>query len=219
MPLKQRARNDEDKRARREAILTVTASLLEQHSYAKITMAQAARACGLAKGTLYLYFRSKEELFLGLVERELVAWFDVLFEDFATMPEHSAEAFAERFAASLAKRHVLRELLVILHTILEQNVDQQTAAAFKTVLRDKVLQGGEALENLWPGMPAGSGPRTLLRIYALLIGLQQLAFPAPAIAGVLEREDMAPLRFDFQHDLAVAVGDMLRGLQRAANDG
>ncbi len=217
MTLRQRARNDEDKQARRAAILVQAAQLIEQYSYAKITMAQVARACGLAKGTLYLYFRSKEELFLALVEQELVAWFDDLLDALGQLPSVTADAFGEHFAASVAQRRTLRELLVILHTILEQNVDPDTALTFKAVVRDKLLEGGAALEQVWPAIPAGTGNRTLLRIYALMVGLEQMAFPSDTVASVLSREDMEALRVDFQQDLAAGVADMLRGIERAAN--
>ncbi len=218
MALKQRARKREDKQARRAAILSVTAGLLEADAYDEITMAQVARECGLAKGTLYLYFGSKEELFLGLLERELVEWFDTLIGELGHDSPSSATAFGRSFAASLQQRSTLCELLVILHTVLERNVELETAISFKTMVRDKLLHGGQALERLRPQLPPGSGPRTLLRIYALMIGLKQVAFPSPVIAEVLQRDDMAQLRLDFEHDLATAVADMLRGIERPAND-
>jgi len=217
MPLPQRARKDEDKQARRASILAVAAALLESSIYAKITMAGVARECGLAKGTLYLYFRSKEELFLGLLEQELEAWFDALIAEFSALPATSPEAFGQRFAASLQARSALRELLVILHTVLECNLDVETAIGFKTMVRDKLVAGGQVLATLWPGVPPEAGPRTLLRIYALMIGLKQVADPSPVIAEVLQRDDMAELRLDFERDLAAAIADMLRGMQRAAN--
>ena len=217
MALRQRARNDEDKQARRASILTEAGRLLGEHPYARITMAQVAGACGLAKGTLYLYFRSKEELFLGLLERELLEWFGALRDRLATIPGVTAETLGWEFATSLEQRELLSNLLVILHTILEHNVDATTALAFKTTLRDQLTQAGDELEAVWPALPKGRGPRVLLRMYALLIGLRQVAFPSPKIAEILAREDMESLRVDFTRDLAESLRDLLSGAaQRAA---
>ena len=219
MALRQRARNDEDKQARRAAILTEAGTLLLEHAYGRITMAQVAAACGLAKGTLYLYFRSKEELFLALLERELLEWFASLRDRLERIAEVDAEVLGREFATSLERRRLLSDLLVILHTVLEHNVDGETAVAFKEVLRDQLEEAGAALEAVWPALPAGAGPRTLLRMYALLIGLRQVAFPSPKIATILARDDMAALRVDFSRDLAESLRDLLLGAAHSLGGG
>ena len=182
-------------------------------------MAQVAAACGLAKGTLYLYFRSKEELFLALLERELLGWFAALRDRLEGLLTVSAAVLGREFATSLERRRLLSALLVILHTVLEHNVDTDAAVAFKEMLRDQLEEAGAALEAVWPALPAGAGPRTLLRMYALLIGLRQVAFPAPKIESILAREDMAALRVDFTHDLAESLRDLLQGAAHSLGGG
>ena len=209
MALRQRARNDEDKRARRRAILDEAGALLAEHPYGRITMAQVAAASGLAKGTLYLYFRCKEALFLALLERELVAWFAVLRDRLGSLSSVSAHSLGDEFATSLEQRCLLSDLLVILHTILEHNVDPKAALAFKAVLRDQLLAGGATLEDAWPALPRGSGPGTLLRMYAMLIGLRQVASPPPVVADLLTAADMSMLRIDFGTELARSLRDLL----------
>lgn len=219
MALRQRARNDQDKQARRAAILTEAGVLLHEHPFARITMAQVATACGLAKGTLYLYFRSKEELFLALLERELLEWFEGLRGQLGALPQVDADTLGQAFARSLEPRPLLGELLLILHTVLEHNVEPEAALAFKHRLRDQLEAGGHALEQAWPDLPRGTGARTLLRMYALSIGLRQVAFPAPAVAEILAREDMAALRVDFTRDLAESIADLLRGAAHSLGGG
>ncbi|MBV1856958.1 MAG: TetR family transcriptional regulator [Nannocystaceae bacterium] len=219
MALRQRARNDEDKQARRARILTEASTLLGTHPYARITMAQVAASSGLAKGTLYLYFRSKEELFLALLEEELVVWFGALRERLGTLPSVNPDILGREFASSLETRHTLSALLVILHTILEQNVDTSAALAFKLRLRDEIHAAGGTLELVWPPLPKGAGPRTLLRMYALLIGMRQIAFPSAVVAAILAREDMASLRIDFTQELTQGIADLLRGSAHSLGGG
>ena len=59
-----RAYSDDAKQQREENIIEAAATLLMEKGYHAINMAEIARATGLAKGTLYLYFKTKEELFL-----------------------------------------------------------------------------------------------------------------------------------------------------------
>ena len=62
-----RARDTAAKLSRRRQLLEAAAACLDAAGYAATTMSEIAIAAGLAKGTTYLYFRSKEELFLELV--------------------------------------------------------------------------------------------------------------------------------------------------------
>jgi AcrR family transcriptional regulator len=73
-----KARKPEDKEARRKSLLLVASSMFDAIPYAKITMADVAERAGLAKGTVYLYFDSKEELFLGVLEERLFTWFSAV---------------------------------------------------------------------------------------------------------------------------------------------
>jgi len=51
------------------AIARATFTLVEQTGLSGLTMAAIAREAGLATGTLYVYFKSKEELLTGLYEQ------------------------------------------------------------------------------------------------------------------------------------------------------
>jgi len=53
---------------RRDAILLVATRLFAQHGYAECEMERLASELGIAKGTVYLYFKSKQELFCACVD-------------------------------------------------------------------------------------------------------------------------------------------------------
>src|SRR6516164_8593225 len=98
-----RMRGARAKEGRREAIVDAAAALFAARAIDELTMDEVARRASLAKGTLYLYFATKEELFLGLVERELWAWFDALDERLLSVP-HDLDRFATQLAASITSR-------------------------------------------------------------------------------------------------------------------
>ena len=72
----QRARSETAKLAREDAILTAAEILLRQSGYDAMTMQAVATAAGLAKGTLYLYFTSRESLVLAVHGRLFDRWID-----------------------------------------------------------------------------------------------------------------------------------------------
>lgn len=56
------------RKSRKEEIIKAASNLFSQKSYHDVTMDQIAEKVGVAKGTIYLYFESKENLYLGILE-------------------------------------------------------------------------------------------------------------------------------------------------------
>lgn len=56
------------KAGRKEQIIEAAAKLFSKKSYHDVTMDQIAQEVGVAKGTIYLYFDSKEKLYLEILE-------------------------------------------------------------------------------------------------------------------------------------------------------
>ena len=80
-----------DRDARREAILDVAGDLFMQEGFAAASMSEIAARLGGSKGTLYNYFRSKDELFTAYVQRHCVVQSTAMF-DLAADAEDIAHA-------------------------------------------------------------------------------------------------------------------------------
>lgn len=193
-----RARRAEDKQARRQAILDAALSALNEQPYTSITMAEIAARAGVAKGTPYLYFETREALFLALQCRQLADWFDALDAALRALPEGTPiRVLVGAISGTLDVRTTLTRLLAILHPILEHNVDLESARALKRMLLLRLKTTGTLLERRLPFLPAGHGAAVLLRAYALILGLQQLADPAPVVRQVLDEPGMEPFVIAF----------------------
>ena len=57
----------DEQAAKRERILAAALKLFAHEPYQSVTMDRVAEAAGVAKGTLYLYFPSKDALYLGVL--------------------------------------------------------------------------------------------------------------------------------------------------------
>lgn len=211
-PPKKRARADADKLQRRAEILRAAATAFATSPYAAVTMADVAQRAGLAKGTVYLYYATKEALFLQLVIDALASWFaEVAAALTGEQGQLGPEALAELLVRTLAAHGALTRLLPILHPVLEQNIDEALALAFKRSLREQTEAAGALLEQRFAGLRAGEGVRFLLRLHALVIGLHAMASPSPTVARILERPELAALRIDFVGELQATVAALLRG--------
>lgn len=213
-----RARSDEDKRERREAILATARAMYEREpSFAAFTMGALAAEAGLAKGTLYLYFRTKEELFLALLETGFDGWFDDVDARLdASGAEMTPDGAAEVLVASIRGRETLARLLSILPTIVEHNVEYDAALRFKRQVMRRADVTGHRLEARLPFLRTGEGARFLVHLHALVIGVWQLAEPSAVIRRVMETPELAPARVDFAEDLRFLLATLLSGMRMAA---
>ena len=118
--LKQRARSDLDKQSRKAMILSVARQALETNSYEQLTMAHLAKLAGLAKGTLYIYFDTKEELFLDLYNQVLEDWLDRFVR--ATNKSQSPSELPAILARISIETELFLPLITKLTAVLEQNV-------------------------------------------------------------------------------------------------
>lgn len=64
-------RKERERLQRREQILDAAHTVFQRYGWSESTMEQVAEAAELSKGTLYLYFSDKEELYTGLGARGL----------------------------------------------------------------------------------------------------------------------------------------------------
>lgn len=211
-----RARREEDKQQRQDDILAAALRLFDQRPYSAIRMDDIAREASLAKGTLYLYFASKEDVFLALQMQEITDWMQEATARFGMFDGvMEVERFAEIYTETIVQRPRLCKLLSLLHVVLEQNASATSIACFKHDLKQKFMIVGPAL-SMRLGLPAADGPRLLLQLYALLIGLWQVAEPAAAVRQVLEADaGLAMFRLDFAQEFKTSVAAQLRGWSRA----
>jgi AcrR family transcriptional regulator len=177
-------------------------------SYEAVTMTSVAERAGLAKGTLYLYFGTKEDLFLSVVEDRLGEWFGALD---AWLADKAApvgpDELSDFVAASLSSRTALVRLMAILHTTLERNVEQARVRDFTQFLLAHMTTTATLLERSVPALKPGHGARFLLRLDVLVIGLWHLADPASPVCAVREE----PFAVDFAAELAAMVRALLKG--------
>jgi len=213
--LPQRARKDEDKEARRRLILDEALALYQATSYAEVKMADVAGRALLAKGTVFLYFPTKEALFLALLEDLLFSWFARLEGLLAEgEPVWTGPRLARTVAESLEGEEALTRLLALLQTVLEQNVTAEQLRPFKERLMAALVRAGTLVEQRLPFLQAGDGPRLLLHVHALVTGLRQMADLAPVAREVLAQvPHLAPLRVDFTAELTATLTHLLRGLE------
>ena len=217
MVIKQRAISSDEKLERREAILNAAGELFAGDDYHDISIASIARKAGLAKGTIFLYFKTKEELFLQLQIREYKSWFEDINRRLDTSLQHKKESsideFVKNIMASVGGHPMMIRLTPILHVILERNIDYKTALEFKSFLLSEIHTTGRLIERCLPFLRKNDGSRFLLHLQVLLIGLIQLSRPAPIVKQVIETERMEVFQLNFEEKLPEMLALLINGMK------
>lgn len=210
---RQRARTVEDKDLRRSHLLQAAAELFAQTDFDGVTIANMAQRAGVAKGTAYLYFSCKEAVFLELVQAELILWEADLDSALQALPSNRpADAVPLAIARTLSARPTLGRLLVLLHSVIEPQLDLESAHAFKIFLRDLVERISSSLVQHIPGLSTEQAAILVLQTHSLVISVTQLASPPPVIAQVLAADASLQLMcIDFEPFLATTLSTLLRG--------
>ncbi len=174
-----RAIDAADKEARRASILDAAEALFETtHEFANV--AEVAQAAGLAKGTVYLYFQTKEELYLALYTRNADAFFTELINDLdAGFPHGEKKRIDFAHMRALVARHMFDNegympLVALCFGVPQASIPPESALATKQLITSWLLRAGAGIERHYPHLPQGEGLRLLNHCYALMIGLYQL---------------------------------------------
>lgn len=208
MNIKARAIHAEDKQERRHAILDAAERLLLVHAQRVASVDEVAAEAGLAKGTVYLYFPSKEELLLALHDRNSERFFDALL---ALLSNRKSVAFEDMF---LVVRQYMIEapgflaLAALCFGLMEKSVPVAIAAAHKLRVANRLQTAGVALEKQFPQLRQGQGVALLMHSYALIVGLWQMLHPS-LVRDALSAHSDGDI---FQREYAVELEAALRAL-------
>ncbi len=158
-------------RARKEEIIDACASLYEAMGFKDITIRDIGEKTSFTRTSIYNYFQTKEEIFLGLLEREYEAWtcdLKAIVRDHETM---SPDQFAEAIAHTLEKRGCMLKLLSMNLYDMEGNSRIENLVDFKRVYADSMKALTSCLEKFFPYMTETDVQEFLYAVYPFLFGI------------------------------------------------
>src|SRR4051812_36600830 len=102
----------DDRGERAGRILDVAADLLLRYGYDKTTIDDIARTAGVAKGTVYLHWRSRELLFLALLRGEHIAMLGEVRDALATGGPADLRSLIAEVVRAYQRRPLLTAVLL-----------------------------------------------------------------------------------------------------------
>lgn len=115
-----RARSAEQKALRRQALLDAAETYFLEVGYETFSMAQLSKRAGVVKGTLYVYFKTRDELFLTLYDQSLIRWSQVFIG--CLSDSITTKAYAQALYNTAMADGSFLPLLIRLEHVIEHNV-------------------------------------------------------------------------------------------------
>ncbi|RTE86661.1 MULTISPECIES: TetR family transcriptional regulator [Gammaproteobacteria] len=196
---KKRARTAKEKDLRRESLLDAALELLLESNGQLPTINAIASRAGVAKGTAYLYFKTKEAIYMALLEYQLHDWLNEIRHQLRFVRNDIVDGVVEAIMSFKTKQPNLWTLAALGHQQLEPNIDKKALLNHKTKLAQdyratarNIVQTAQLTESA-----VDEAQRTLIQTYAYLLGCWQISHPPVSIKSLLKGPGLSALQPDF----------------------
>jgi AcrR family transcriptional regulator len=169
-------RRRERKVHRQEEILSAAFEVFAAHGYEAARIDDVARQAGIAKGTIYLYFRDKEQLFRAVVRGLVQKRFDAMAGSFQGTGEQLLRELLSRIYGQVVRNEKVRSIVRLL--IAESGRFPQLSEIYH---REIIAPGMKAVRQaLLRGIASGEFRKTAAVEFPQLLA-------APAILAIAWR--------------------------------
>ena len=195
------ALSEEERFSRRAALLEAALRLYREQGTLP-TVSNIAKAAGISKGAVYMWFRSKEEIFVALLEAaflELIARLLPVIESLDPRPGFAPDSFATQYARLLAEVPDVVWLSSVLNNMLKENLPIESFSRLDRNVGASLSKAGALLEQRFGCLMRSKGADLLLHTWTLTIGLWIMMDIPDEMKKVLNDPTLATFRRRIQH--------------------
>lgn len=226
----ERARSDDQKAVRIQAIQDAAGDLFLNREYHSISLGLIAQRAGFTRPNLYRYYKTKEEIFLSILEKDLDRWVGELESDSKFQPEPASKPASKERSESHGHRQEIAEfaawwvrhfaaqprlprLLPLMAFSLDDNAGEELLKAFKLGLAEISRRISGIVLNRLPWYPPDQLADFPLLQLALVTGLMPMATRGEVHNRVLEDPRLRGFAIDFEHHYQKLLSQFLGGVE------
>jgi len=208
--MRKRAIRPEEKSHRRQMIIDAAQALWLAHPDRVMSVAEVAEAAGVAKGTVYLYFESKEALLLALHEQALDGFFDAMTARCTAGPTE-IDDLLELTRIHLAEAPGFLPLASLVLGLTERQITPALVTAFHQRSARRLERAGAALLPHFALGGVNEAAALLNASYALITGLWQLRRSVEGVPELSSEPALGAVTGDYYTALADALLSLWQG--------
>ena len=163
--------SEELTRARKEEIISACEQLYKTMNFKDITIKEIANAASFTRTFVYHYFKTKEEIFLALLQREYELWNDQLRRMRKENETMSPPGFAAAMAHSLEERKTLLKLMSMNHYDMEENSSTEKLVEFKQAYGQSLDEVEKCLMQYLPEMSEEERKGFVFSFFPFMFGI------------------------------------------------
>ncbi len=156
---------------KREEIINACEQLYQTMSFREITLKEIGNMTSFSRPTIYNYFETKEEIFLGLFQREYDRWNENLTAILNRNDQLTKKELADHIANSLEGREQLLKLLSMNNYDMEANSRQELLNTFKQSYGRSMHLMCLLLEKFCPDMGVTDIQNFIYTFYPFMFGI------------------------------------------------
>lgn len=177
---------------KKDCILDACQQLYEKSSYKDVTMKDiAAATCSCSRPTIYNYFETIEEIFLGLLTREYTRWTEDLGE-ILKEEDLPGDELARALAKTLTKRITMLRIQSTNLYELEDHSRMECLVQFKEEMLQAMDTIDRILQRFRPDMSGQERVQFGRSFFALLYGIYPCTTPTKKQCAAMEQVGMEP---------------------------
>lgn len=203
-----KAREAREERARK--ILESAHLAFTRFQYAEVTLDIIGQQAGVKQGQATLAYRSREELFMHVVQSKLNEWYVALEGQLSgDTPPTSKDEIAEVVARTLAECPDLTRVLGWLHTALELHEDGMEVHNHYHRQRQRLLELASLIEKKVDGVHQWDAFDALYRAQIVAAAVHPVSRPVGNMSVDLMNDEHQVFALDLEDEVSRAVRDTL----------
>jgi AcrR family transcriptional regulator len=193
-----RARTEEQISSRQEEIINACDVLFGQYGYEGVNFNAISKMTSFKRPTIYLYYKTKDEVLLDLLKKEMLDWSAAMEAKFKAVESMSKERYCEIFTDTLVSHDKMLRLLAILNTSIEKQCSLEKVTEFKREINCFFVIIWESLTKFFPHADQEKKSFFMTAFLAHLVGLYPLVHPTQKQVDALTLAGFEYRRLDFK---------------------
>ena len=177
--------------ARKVEIMEACKKLYETMTFKEVNLKEIGKVTSFTRTSIYNYFESKEEIFLGIFEDEYIKWTSDL-QKIIDEGELGREKLAKKLSESLGNRKLMLKLLAVNLYDMEENSRMERLVSFKKAYGRSRDVLAELIKKNYPGIKKKELDEFIFTFLPFLHGVHPYAF---ATSKQIEAMDEAGIKY------------------------
>ena len=162
---------------RREEIMDACEKLYETKGFHSTTIKDISVETSFSRPSIYNYFQTKEEIFLGLLTREYRKWNIAIAGIIGSNKKLSKDGLAKELAKSMQERKTLLKISAMNLYEIEENSRDELLVEYKRVFKESVEVFDECLKKFLEDTSKSRRQQIRYAFFPYMYGIYPYSYP------------------------------------------